>query len=112
MCVLQALLAWLGKPHLAHRVPPAAAATHWAKAPESLCAELANCDEIKQALRPSPCFTAQLLSVAPAAWSLPMQRGATSEVSANGECFNLPPLSESTCYRRHAAALFSQAAAA
>ena len=58
--VLRSLLLWLGKPALASRVAPAAVATHWAKAPESLCDQLANCAEIRHALASSPCFSQQV----------------------------------------------------
>ena len=107
--VLSALLRWLGKPALARMLPPTVAATHWVKAPESLCSELANCAEIRAALAPSSCFTAQLLSTETTAWTLPALAGG--EADSLGSCTPLPPLDESSCYRRHASTLLPARAA-
>ena len=58
--VLTALLRWLGKPHLVESLPPTTAATHWTKAPESLCTQLTNCEAIKQKLSSAPCFSKRM----------------------------------------------------
>jgi len=97
--VLRRLLAWLGKPSLAAAIAPAAQQTHWTKAPESVCQQLSNCDEVRTVLAGAPCFLSQLLSDSSAAWTLPAAADGAPNGRA-GACVELPRLSSRDCYRR------------
>lgn len=130
--VLASVLAWLGKASLIPHFQLEAESTHWAKAPESLCASLTNCDELRARLRDSPCLLAQLESESPTAWTLPVTRPnsitrpvapkakatagaaepsalyeAAPRLAPTGQCTPLQPPSMGSCWRRKPAELTS-----
>jgi len=93
------MLRWVGKPQLARQIAPRPPSTHWAKAPESLCDQLANCAAVRRALEGSQCFLAQLLSTSSDAWTLPATADGKPD-GLRGGCARLPPLSADNCHRR------------